>query len=80
LTDYLFITGPCTEDEYINVKYAVLSGTGCQSYCQCNVAGVDGGGGVFYSWTRLECSSGTLWNSVIGPGYCDYSYNVDCSG
>ena len=68
----VLIADLCTREEHLFLRYKVMPGDGCRSFCQCAPLTHN-----TYSWVRKGCPENTLWDERIN--ICNHAYNVECS-
>ena len=77
----LLNTDSCTQNEHDNIRFKVMLGSQCGSFCQCTTLRTNEDGSVDYYWQKQTCPAGTLFNGIYGPhGICDHTHNVKCFG
>jgi len=76
---YTFVD-KCSSKEHTDIRYKLMLGKGCKSFCQCAPLITHGDGYVEYYWQEQPCPPGTLYSGVYGiDGLCDFPYNVKCA-
>lgn len=78
IRDFFSFVDSCTEYEYNHVRYKVMAGSDCMSFCQCSFKRLNADGSIEYYWQRHECPAGTLWSVALTT--CNHAYMVDCGG
>lgn len=69
------IADTCTQWEFEHVKYKLMFGTSCHSYCECTNNGPNK-----YYWKKHNCPTGKLCSGIYGPStVCANSANVQCT-
>ena len=72
----------CTQYEHDNIRHRLMFDTGCASYCHCAGAVTHEDGRVEYTWVRVDCPLGTLFNEShdLRERICIHSNQVTCRG